>query len=268
MLGLKELDRMILSNLDDKDLVNYCRTNKAMNKICNDQTFWFNRLQSRFPQIDLEVMRKVKIGSWSDVYIEMVKFVRSVNKTYWLSKKKKEELISFQDKDTGLRAASRYGYLEMVKYLVENGADIHARNDNALREASRYGHLDIVKYLVENGADIHALNDEALRMASYNGHLDIVKFLVNNGANIHSLGNWALIMAIIKGHLEVVKFLVENGANIHDRALIEASREGHLEIIKYLVQSGADIHTRNDYVLKNARDRGDLEIVKFLKSLM
>ena len=43
----------------------------------------------------------------------------------------------------------------MVKYLVENGADIHVNNDKALFHASRNNeHLEIVKYLVENGADI------------------------------------------------------------------------------------------------------------------
>ena len=36
-----------------------------------------------------------------------------------------------------------------------------------------------MKYLVEQGADIHAENDQALRVASYNGYLEIVKYLEN-----------------------------------------------------------------------------------------
>ena len=51
------------------------------------------------------------------------------------------------------------GHLEVVKYLVENKANIHAKNDYALRLASGNGHLEVVKYLVENGANIHAKND-------------------------------------------------------------------------------------------------------------
>ena len=35
----------------------------------------------------------------------------------------------------------------MVKYLIENGADIHAQNDEALKLASRYCHIDVVKFL-------------------------------------------------------------------------------------------------------------------------
>ena len=146
-----------------------------MNKICNDQTFWYNRLRTKFPQIDMELMKEVKEGSWSDVYIQMVQFVRSIRKDYWMSNE--DEVISFQDKDNALIEASSGGHLDIVKYLVENGADIHAENDYALIWASNYGHLEVVKYLVENGANIHAENDEALRTARWNEDLEVVKYL-------------------------------------------------------------------------------------------
>jgi len=44
-----------------------------------------------------------------------------------------------------------------------------------------YGHLKIVKYLVEHGANIHAKDDEALKKSAYQGHLEVVKYLVKNG---------------------------------------------------------------------------------------
>jgi ankyrin repeat protein len=46
--------------------------------------------------------------------------------------------------------------LEVVKLLVEAGADINRRCEHgrtALHMASAWGHLDVVKYLVEHGAD-------------------------------------------------------------------------------------------------------------------
>ena len=127
--------------------------------------------------------------------------------------------------------------VETWKFLVEQGANIHADKDSALRWASRNGYLEIVKYLVEHGADIHALNDYALRFASANGHLEIVKFLVKQGANIHACEDYALRWASYYGHIEVVEFLVEQGADIHadkDYALRYASENGHLEIVDYL----------------------------------
>jgi ankyrin repeat protein len=58
-----------------------------------------------------------------------------------------------------------------------------------LRVAALNGHLEIVKYLVEHGADIHIWEDEALRVASFNGHLEVVKYLLLQGADIKMLSN-------------------------------------------------------------------------------
>ena len=51
---------------------------------------------------------------------------------------------------TPLRGAARFGHLEIVRFLVENGADVNARNhiDNTpLMAASYHGHAAIVSYL-------------------------------------------------------------------------------------------------------------------------
>jgi hypothetical protein len=77
--------------------------------------------------------------------------------------------------------------LETIKYLIEQGADIHACCDYALRWSARNGHTDTVKCLIEQGADIHARCDWALRYAAGKGHTDIVKYLVEQGANIHAV---------------------------------------------------------------------------------
>jgi hypothetical protein len=55
------------------------------------------------------------------------------------------------------------GYLEVIKYLVLVGADVHAEGDCALRWASENGHLGVTRYLIGVGADVHGRNDEALR---------------------------------------------------------------------------------------------------------
>ena len=48
--------------------------------------------------------------------------------------------------------------------------------------ACRCGHLDVIRLLIENGADVSAEDDEALRMASEYGHLEVAKLLIENGA--------------------------------------------------------------------------------------
>lgn len=46
-----------------------------------------------------------------------------------------------------LKWSSRYGYTEIVKLLLENGADVHADNDYALEWSSSNGHTEVVKLL-------------------------------------------------------------------------------------------------------------------------
>ena len=69
--------------------------------------------------------------------------------------------------------------------LKEKGVDAH--NDPALTWSARKGHLEVVKYLIEAGADIHANNDKALNYSALYGHLEVVKYLIEKGANIDFL---------------------------------------------------------------------------------
>ena len=176
------------------------------------------------------------------------------------------EGVEFESfKSRMLDKAAQKGYLDIVKYLVEQGANIHA--SDALCGSSYNGHFDIVKYLVEQGANIHASDDGALRWASESGCLDIVKYLVEQGANIHAGYDYALRFASENGHLDIVKYLVEHGADIHagnDYALQGASVHGYLDTVRYLVEHGADIHACNDYAIRYAETP---EIKEYLKSL-
>ena len=52
----------------------------------------------------------------------------------------------------------------------------------SLSYASSQGNLDIVKYLVEHGADIHARNNEALTLATEEGHEHVINYLIAKGA--------------------------------------------------------------------------------------
>jgi ankyrin repeat protein len=79
--------------------------------------------------------------------------------------------------------------LDLVKYLVEHGVNVNARDkygDTALVVASgEAGRLNIVKYLVENGADVNFKADDnwtPLFAARYYENAHIVEYLVEHGA--------------------------------------------------------------------------------------
>lgn len=78
--------------------------------------------------------------------------------------------------------ACGYNQLHVVKWLVEQcGVDINTSDGMALYYASYRGHLRVVKYLVECGADIHAKGDRAMRGATSYLRSDVVEFLRSIG---------------------------------------------------------------------------------------
>lgn len=56
-------------------------------------------------------------------------------------------------------------------------------------EAAQEGHMELVKYLLENNADVHAqtqTGDTALTYACENGHTDVADLLLQYGADLVS----------------------------------------------------------------------------------
>jgi hypothetical protein len=120
--------------------------------------------------------------------------------------------------DEELRRAAIDGNLSEVKELIRKGANVEATNEygrTALHKASWNSYLEVVKYLVEQGnANVDVTNKDgrtALHNASANGHLEVVKYLVEQqNANVDTTdsdGRTALQLAKQFGHLKVVEYL-------------------------------------------------------------
>ena len=188
--GIKDLDYKILNELDDKDLVNFCLTNKRADEYCNDQNYWFNRIIYKFPYIPLDVLKKYKKErTWSNYYIY------DLRKIF---------------KDGGLFAietAATKGRLDQVMILVNKGIQL----DTVFGLAAFNGQLHIIKYLHEKG---YKLRPFILILAVRNGHLNVVKYLVENGVNVNfdQDGETPLEVAKDNKHYEIVKYLIEKGA--------------------------------------------------------
>ena len=245
-------DILIKIALDFKlsDIINLCLTSQIINrKLCLNQMFWMKKLMEFDINNKNDIPEKYRLKDGRSDYKKYYLYI-----DYMLKKHTKEDLLEIGsregelnlvkisiNKDQTLNLESKYdkafllascnGHLDVVKLLISEGADVHARNDCALSLASEEGHLEIVKYLIDEGADIHTNYCEALRFASQRGHLDIVRLLIDEGANIR---NQALNLASKYGHLEVVRFLIEEGANIHNRALKLAIKYGHTDVVRFL----------------------------------
>ena len=116
-----------------------------------------------------------------------------------------------------------------------------------LSRASREGHFEIVKVLLDNGANpdlvIAPFYSSALQEAAKKQQLEIMKLLVKHGADPNA--GRPLLGGIISGELAVVRLLVESGSDIHQiydnefTALGFAEQQGHAEIAEYLRGLGA-----------------------------
>jgi len=98
--------------------------------------------------------------------------------------------------------------------------------------------INVIKGLLEEGADIHADDDHALKWASQKGYLETIKLLLEYGANVHAQDDFALIWAGIHRRSETIQLLLGHGANAI-KCFKWASRNGHTEVINLLLKHGA-----------------------------
>lgn len=115
--------------------------------------------------------------------------------------------------------------VEILKRVQElESFDVNGVDEKGLAPlhlASAQGHLNIVKELLNCGAEVKVKNLECLTplaLACSKGHIDIVEILVEAGSDLESedlLGNTPLQLACLKGNFELMKYLVSKGSNVN-----------------------------------------------------
>ena len=85
----------------------------------------------------------------------------------------------------------------MQLYFCKNVTDMEGRNVLKIFTKLKYklcmllmkGHLEIAKLLLENGANVHAKDNRGwtpIHKAGENGHMEVAKWLIENGVNVNS----------------------------------------------------------------------------------
>jgi ankyrin repeat protein len=187
------------------------------------------------------------------------------------------------------------------RMLIEHGAGVNVRTQQGrtaiMAAAKRNGNADLVRLLLEKGADVKTPGDTTLIPAAQSGDLEIMRLLIKNGANVNSisprLGETPLHYAAASGNVSAVRLLLAKGANPNaalrnvtavrggstmdsglskQTPLMWAAPTGSPELIRALIDGGAnvnaqDIRGMSPLILAVASENQDLAVVKLLLEL-
>ena len=156
------------------------------------------------------------------------------------------------DGTTDLHIAAANGWVKVTQWLIDNGANVNARDysrEMPLHKAMR--HFDVAKLLLANGAIVNAkdsLGWTPLHRAAFSNAVDVAKLLRANGADVYAKtergGYTPLHWAAYTNAFEVAEFLLANGANVHaqsdfgDTPVDKAIEQGQSDMVTLLEQHG------------------------------
>ncbi|KAH9220775.1 ankyrin repeat-containing domain protein, partial [Leptodontidium sp. 2 PMI_412] len=160
---------------------------------------------------------------------------------------------------TQISAVTRDKAFEIIKYLLQQGADIETRNvlgETPLFDATSYGSAATVSLLVEHGANTKVYDLDSvtpLHISAEQGLLGLANLLLDSGAVLEardSCGQTAIHVAAKHGHHLLVRRLLERGACIHalnSRSMsalhvaAQAKAQRSPEIIQLLLENGSNV---------------------------
>lgn len=271
LTGNPNIDTLILAKVDDSVVLTISELDAALNNLAQQNSYYLTKLEVSFPDKILtyrprnmsvetfykrikSIFNRLRLFGASTALLLAVFNNDAIRTRIALDAGADVNIGDTNSGSSGLQSASGRGYLEIVKLLLENHADVNHpdfEGNTALSSAALYGRTEIVKILLQADADVnhgdHHRNT-ALMSAAENDHVDVVQELLRYHANIDAPnfeGRTALMVASEKGHVDVVRELLQSGANVNYReydgatALILAMMAEETDVAQVLRQYGA-----------------------------
>ena len=162
-----------------------------------------------------------------------------------------------------IHEAAWKGDLAKVKMLLKkNPRSINMKDESGmtpLHWAARGEHFEIIKYLINNGADVNVKNnDNVMALQFVIGNKEAVQFLIAKGADVPVKGNTGknlLHKVALLGYKNLVELMIEKGANTSTKnnnggtLLHSASAGGLNRVAEMMIRQGADVNKVNNYKL-------------------
>ena len=177
--------------------------------------------------------------------------------------------VSIPAQSTPLYIAIINNYIKTSKLLIENGADVNAKDAKGHTPLHFAKNLEIVKLLIKNGADVNARKGVSPPLYdTYN--IEIAKLLIENGADVNAKSPWGYTPLSNARTVEMAKLLIENGADVNATSYkgktvcdLVSSRDSQ-EIKKLIIEKGGICRnlTLLHHFVTNNNDRA---VIYFLK---
>ncbi len=174
------------------------------------------------------------------------------------------ELPKPKTPDIPILDAVSEGNIDVVRMYFADGLDLNLKYEEwnsttLLHRAVAADQEEIVKLLIDKGADINAKDinsNTPLSLTGIHGNVSVADLLVSAGADLNhkGFGGWTpLHMAAFKGHINLVNYFVTiRGAEVEIKddggttALHCAAFKGHDNVICLLFIKDADVNAMGD----------------------
>lgn len=121
--------------------------------------------------------------------------------------------------------------------------------------AAKYGHLNCLKYLRENGVDWD--ETEVCFAAICGGYIDCLKYARTSPYAEH---NSLITMAAASGQIEVMQWLRDDGCPWNSDTCSTAAMRGRIESLQFAFEHGCPM---TDYAARVAAEIGNLKCLKY-----
>jgi ankyrin repeat protein len=136
-----------------------------------------------------------------------------------------------------------------VKLLLAAGADANAKSTNLQRTpllvaASYPGSREVLRLLLEHGADIHAKDRagmHAIGRAAVSADVDVVRFLVEHGCDPNEPG-YGSNVRYARHYLPTLEYLLSKGAHVEKDAIASAAHWQDPKLLERWIDLGADVN--------------------------